>query len=71
MSDFASLSQDGSPAAFFSADVIELASGSTGQVGATGVGVVPLTAVPEPAGVSLLLAGLAAVGFVARRRRNA
>ena len=71
VSDFASLSHDGSPVAFFSADVIELASGSTGQVGATGVGVVPLTAVPEPAGMSLLLAGLAAVGFVARRRRNA
>jgi hypothetical protein len=71
VSDFASLSQDGSPVAYFSADVIELASGFTGQVGATGDGVIPLTAVPEPAGMSLMLAGLAAVGFVARRRRSA
>ena len=71
VSDFASLSTAGSPVAYFSADVIQLASGFTGQVGATGDGVIPLTAVPEPAGTSLMLAGLAAVGFVARRRRGA
>ena len=71
VSDFESLSTTGSPVAFFSADVIELASGYTGQVGATGDGVTPLTAVPEPAGMSLMLAGLAAVGFIARRRRSA
>jgi hypothetical protein len=71
VSDFASLSTSGSPVAFFSADVIQLASGYTGQVGATGDGVTPLTAVPEPAGTSLMLAGLAAVGFLARRRRSA
>jgi len=71
VSDFASLSTSGSPDAFFSADVIRLAGGYTGQVGATGEGVTPLTSVPEPAGTSLMLAGLAAVGFLARRRRSA
>jgi len=71
VSDFASLSKSGSQLAYFSADIIELASGYTGQVGATDEGVIPLTAVPEPAGTSLMLAGLAAVGFVARRRRSA
>jgi PEP-CTERM motif len=71
VSDFASLSKSGEQFAYFSADVIKLAGGFTGQVGARDDGVTPLTAVPEPAGTSLLLAGLAAVGFVARRRRSA
>lgn len=48
----------------FSADVLRIATGATGAVGAIA------TAVPESETYVLMLAGLAAMGFVARRRKS-
>ena len=49
---------------FFSADLIQLSTGTTGAVAA-------ISAVPEPESYAMLLAGLAAVAFVAKRRSAA
>ena len=56
---------------------IDLASGALsvrGQIGEGGASVIGLTAVtpiPEPETYALMLAGLAAVGWMTRRRRTA
>ena len=65
ISDFESKSTGGNPNAFFSADVISGAN--TGAVGSTG----GVPNVPEPETYAQMLAGLGAVGIVARRRRAA
>ena len=62
IADFQSLSTGGT-AAYFAADVIT--GSTTGAVGVT------VPAIPEPETYALMLAGLAAVGFMARRRRQA
>jgi hypothetical protein len=53
--------------AYFASDVIWTAD--TQSLGATGA--IGVTAVPEPETYALLLAGLGAVGFMAKRRRTA
>jgi hypothetical protein len=64
LGDFALLSTNGNPNAYFSADVIT--GRFTGQVGATDA---PVPGVPEPETYALMLAGLGVVGMLARRRR--
>jgi hypothetical protein len=65
ISDFQSLSSGGT-AAYFAADVI--GQGNTGAVGVTDG---PVPGIPEPETYALMLAGLGAIGFMARRRRQA
>ena len=65
LADFNILSTGGNPNAYFAADVYQASSGSTGGVGATSV----TTPVPEPETYALMLAGLGAMSFVAKRRR--
>ena len=56
--------------AYFASDVVWTAAGASN--GATGaIGVTQVTQVPEPETYALFLAGLGAMGFVARRRRKA
>ena len=60
VSDFLLLSSGG---AYFAADVLQAGTGATGAIGVT-------AAVPEPETYALFLAGLGAMGFVARRRQK-
>ena len=63
ISDFALLSTGGTPNAYFASDVI------TGQF--TGaVGAVATPPIPEPETYALMMGGLAAMAWVARRRRT-
>lgn len=63
LGDFAVLSTGG---AYFAADAIQPRSGATGAIGATSV-----AAIPEPETYALMLAGLGALSFVAKRRKAA
>ena len=67
LADFNFLSTSGSPDAFFTADIIRVDGGATGQVGATDA---PVPGVPEPESYALMLGGLGVVGFIARRRKQ-
>lgn len=70
--DFAIKSLNGTPNVYFTADVFtrNAVTGNTGQIGVGGQGVL-VSAVPEPETYALMLAGLGAIGFVARRRKQA
>lgn len=63
LAEFGQLSSGSGTAAYFAADVINLA-GNTGTIGAT------VAAVPEPESYAMLLAGLSLMGFTAWRRRE-
>jgi len=67
LADFNLLSTGGNPNAYFAADVYMSGTGATGAVGSTSV----MTPVPEPETYALMLAGLGAMGFVAKRRKAA
>lgn len=55
---------------FFGPDMVVHVSGASTSAGSFS-GTLTVTAVPEPETYALMLAGLAAVGYVARRRRSA
>ena len=68
--DFAHKSTGGT-AAYFAADIIQTTTGTTGAIGATVAGVSgsnSVSSVPEPDTYAMMFAGLAGLGFVARRR---
>src|SRR5207245_11497772 len=67
LADFSILILGGSPAAYFAADASMAGSGATGAVGAATV----MAPVLEPETYALLLAGLGAMGFIAKRRNAA
>lgn len=67
IADFGLLSAGGNPNAYFAADVYQSGTGATGGIGATSV----MAPVPEPETYALMLAGLGALGFVAKRRKAA
>ena len=67
LADFNILSTGGNPNAYFAADVYQASTGATGGIGATSV----MAPIPEPETYALMLAGLGAMGFVAKRRRAA
>ena len=66
VADFAHTST-GQTAAYFAADIIDLFHDKTGAIGSVMPGV---TSVPEPETYSLMLAGLAGLAFIARRRSS-
>ena len=70
--DFAIKSTGGNPNVFFTADVFtkNAVTGNTGQIGVGGEGVL-VPSIPEPESYALMLAGLGAIGFMARRRKQA
>ena len=67
LADFRIESTGGNPNAQFAADVFMTGSGVRGAVSA----ILVATPVPEPATYALMLAGLGAAGFIARRRKAA
>ena len=65
--DFAQSSTGGGFSAFFTADIINTASGSTGIVG-TGTEIPPQSVVPEPGTLMMLGGGLIGLGLFRRKR---
>ena len=55
----------------FSADLWRASDGLTGAVAAKDGIIIPSGVVPEPETYAMMLAGLAALGFIGRRRQNA